>query len=300
MSRDLPVKFVKVILEAHGREGAKWLGKLPQIIKEIENGWSLKVQKPYQNLSYHYVAPCTCDDGGDAVLKIGFPEEDSVVFYEAKMLKMLNGNGAVKLLRINEGLFALLLEKATPGENLAELCQKDGEKATEIAIELMRKIWRKAPSESSFPTVEKWMKGLERAAKSNAGTKLFKKAHNYFIELNALSEQKFLLHGDLHHENILSARREPFLAIDPKGLIGDAGYEISVFLNNQARWLSNQADRREKLECDVRQFAEAFQIKPRDVKKWAFVQAILSAWWTFEENGVNWKEELTFAEIWEI
>jgi streptomycin 6-kinase len=299
MSRDLPTKFVQVILAAHETEGAKWLGSLSQVIKEIENDWSLEVEKPYRNLSYHYVAPCRMKNGGKAVLKIGFPETDSVVFKEAEMLEIYAGVSAVKLLRVDEKRFALLLEKATPGENIVSICQKDNKKAVEIAIEMMRKIWRKAPAGHSFPRVEKWMRGLERGAKANIEIDFFLKAHQYFTELSNSSNQKLLLHGDLHHENILSALREPFLAIDPKGLVGDAGYEIGVFLNNQARWLSDDANRREKLERNVRQFAEAFQIKPLELKKWAFAQAILSAWWTFEENGVNWKDELTFAEIWE-
>ena len=299
MSRGLPIKFVQVILAAHGADGAKWLGNLPQILQEIEKNWSVKAQKPYKNLSYHYVAPCICADKREAVLKIGFPEDDSVVFREAEMLEIYRGKGAIKILDKDERLFALLLEKAAPGENLVGVCQKDDERAIEIAIGVMKNIWRKAPAQNTFPSVENWMKGLEIAIKTNIEFELFKKARDYFIELNFKTEQKILLHGDLHHENILSAEREPFLAIDPKGLIGDAGYEISVFLNNQARWLSNDANRRKKLERNVRQFGEAFQIEPRDLKKWAFTQAVLSAWWTLEENGVSWKEELTFARIWE-
>ena len=40
------------------------------------------------------------------------------------------------------------------------------------------------------------------------------------------------MHGDLHHDNIVSAQREPWLVIDPKGLVGDPGYETGPFINN--------------------------------------------------------------------
>jgi hypothetical protein len=40
--------------------------------------------------------------------------------------------------------------------------------------------------------------------------------------------------------------REPFLAIDPKGIVGDIGFEISVFLNNPRGWLLSNPDRKRK------------------------------------------------------
>ena len=41
-----------------------------------------------------------------------------------------------------------------------------------------------------------------------------------------------MLHGDLHHDNVLTADREPWLAIDPHGVLGDpekrAAYELDL------------------------------------------------------------------------
>ncbi|MEJ7861583.1 MAG: aminoglycoside phosphotransferase family protein [Pyrinomonadaceae bacterium] len=126
------------------------------------------------------------------------------------------------------------------------------------------------------------------------------KARRFYEQLSFASKHKFLIHGDLHHENILSAFREPFLAIDPKSIVGDIGYEISVFLNNHLWRLASDTNVQEKLSVAVRQFSEAFAIQPQDLRKWAFAQMVLSAWWTFEENGKNWQTDLTLAEIWEV
>jgi streptomycin 6-kinase len=104
----------------------------------------------------------------------------------------------------------------------------------------------------------------------------------------------------LHHENILSSERESFLAIDPKGIIGDVGYEISVFLINHFWWLSDDPDRREKMNDLIKQFSRSFEIKPQDLRKWAYAQMVLSSWWTFEENGANWERDLTLTEFWEV
>lgn len=295
---DLPAKFVQIISEAHGAKGTQWLADLSRIVEEIEGSWSIKVGKPFQNLSYHFVASCVCADGSEAVLKIGIPEDDSPIFNETEMLKMLDGRGAVKFLRSDETRFALLLEKLNPGEHLKTVFPNDDAKAVQIAIEVLRKIQRKPPSNHSFVLLEKWFKSFEKAENTAFPAQAVKKARNFYNEFT--NEPKFLLHGDFHHENILSAEREPFLMIDPKGIVGEIGYEISVFLNNHVWWLESAPDLQAKINYAVVQFAEAFEIEPQALRKWAFAQAVLSAWWTFEENGENWQRDLNLAGVWEV
>ena len=109
-----------------------------------------------------------------------------------------------------------------------------------------------------------------------------------------------LLHGDFHHENILSATRESFLAIDPKGIVGDIGFDISVFLLNHAKWLENEPNFLEKLNEAINKFSESFNLTPVNLRKWVYTFSVLSALWTFEENSDNWRNELDFAEIWDV
>lgn len=295
---ELPEKFVRTMKESHGMRGEKWLAHLPFIIAELAARWQIMVEKPFPNLSYNYVASCVGADKSEAVLKIGFPEEDSPIFNEAEMLKMFEGNGAVKLLRIDEQRHALLLEKLIPGAHLKTIFRANETKAVDIAIQVLRKIKRNPPLKHNFIPLENWFRGFQKAKNTNFPAQAVNKACSFYNELTM--EQKFLLHGDFHHENILSAAREPFLIIDPKGIIGEIGYEISVFLNNHAWWLSYEPNLLEKLDDAVSRFAEAFAIEPQNLRKWAFAQAVLSAWWTFEENGKNWKTDLELANIWDI
>ena len=295
----LPDKFRQNITDLHGEKGVQWLNNLPNLITEIAENWSLALEDSFPNLSYNYVSPCICADGTKAVLKIGFNQADSIIFSEVKFLKLLDGNGIVKLLRFDKNYCALLLERLIPGENLKRICQIDDEQATRIAIEVMRRLQCKPPETLEFPTLENWMSGLQTAAKVNFAPRLVAKARNYFEELSDASEQNLLLHGDLHHENILSAEREPFLAIDPKGVIGDIGYEISVFLNNQRRLIRTRQNLSQILARRVEQFAQSFEIEPQMLRKWAFTQAVLSAWWVFEDTGTVSEKWTTYAEIWE-
>ena len=294
----LPRKFTEVILGAYREKGKLWIERLPEIIGEIEENWSLKVGNPFQNLSYHYVAPCVLIDGSEAVLKIGFPGDSRTIFSEIKILKFLNGNGAVRLLRFDEKRFCFLLEKLVPGENLKTIFPNEPAKAVETAIFVMRKFWRKPPENHDFPSLEKWFDGLKEAEKINFAPDSVKKARRFFEKLTINSKQQMLLHGDFHHENILSAGREPFLAIDPKGIVGGIGYDVSIFLINHANWLKTEPNLREKLDSAILQFAEAFELEPLNLRKWVFAHSVLSAWWTFEENCENWRDELAFTEVW--
>jgi len=297
---NLPQRFVQNTLDLCGEVGEQWLNDLPQIIEAIAENWLLEVNKPFQNLSYNYVAPCVCANGDEAVLKIALPLNNSEIFNEASFLQMANGKCAVKFLNFNEKRRAMLLEKLTPGVNLKEICGKDDTKAVEITIGILRGLVKEAPRNSNFRGLEDWFDGLKKADNTKFDNRFALKAFGFFEELAFASKQKFLIHGDLHHENILSAQREPFLAIDPKGVIGDIGYEIAVFLNNHLVWLSAEENLHEKLNDAVQRFSESFEITPRDLKNWAFAQMVLSAWWTFDENGENWQNDLTLAEIWEV
>lgn len=297
---NLPTQFKENVLGVCGRRGRRWLNDLPQIVGEMAEKWSLVVENPFPNLSYNYVAPCISRaDGSSAVLKIGLPEEnDSVIFGEAKFLKILGGKGAVTLLRFDADYRALLLERLLPGENLKRLCVVDDERATRIAAEILRQI-KCEPPKGEFRTLESWIENFQKAVPTSCAADWVKKAQDYYAELLAASNEQRLLHGDFHHQNILSARREPFLAIDPKGIVGDIGFEVSVFLNNPRGWLLTRPDARAISNRRIEIFAEAFAIEPSNLRKWAYAEAVLSAWWTIEDGGREAEKWLACAAIWE-
>jgi len=297
---DLPQNFTRTITGMFGADGEKWLVSLPRIVAEISADWSLTVAEPLKNLSYHYVAPCVCADGEEAILKIGFPEEKTEFLSETKTLRLYNGEGTVRLLRTNEKRYAMLLEKLVPGETLGKMCLQDDRETVRIGADILIKIVREAPEEHGFHKLDDWYSGLRRAKETAFPAEIVKNARRLYQELSGKTKRKFLLHGDFHHENILSATRAPYLVIDPKGLIGDPGYDIGVFLNNHRNWLEGERDMEIKLDSAVEQFSTVMKIPAVDIRNWAFIQCILSAWWTFEENSENWQPEVSKAAIWQV
>lgn len=298
-TQNLPPRFVANVAGAGGAKGARWLRDLPRIIDEIAGRWSLIVESHFPNLSYNFVAPCVRANGAAAVLKIGFPEAHSVIFGEAAFLRAANGNGAVKLLRFDPERRALLLERLTPGESLKRMCAADDEQATRVAAGVLKRIRRQPPPSGEFPTLKSWIDDFQTAEPIAYAGDAMKKAQNHFAELAASSAERLLLHGDFHHQNILSAGGGRFLAIDPKGIVGDIGFEIAVFLNNPRGWLLARPNRRELLRRRVEIFADAFAVEPRNLRKWAYAEAVLSAWWTIEDGGIGAEKWLASAEIWE-
>lgn len=300
LPENLPERFKKNIIGLFGVQGEKWLADLPEITDEICDKWSLRINKVFENLSFNYVASCTDQTGEKYVLKIGVPEEDSPILNEKRALEAFDGKGAVRLLKFDEKTWAMLLERALPGETLGDICDEDYARAVEIAIGIMKELPREPVNKGDFVNLETWINGLNRAVKANFEPAYVAKAQTFFAELIEPFERKILLHGDIHFDNILSAKRAAFLAIDPKGIVGEIGYEIAVFLNDLEGWTADRDDQKEILRVALESFSKAFAISTQNLRKWVYSFAVLSAWWTVEDFGENKKENILRADIWDV
>ena len=225
--------FARTVLDVHGEAGQEWLNDLPSLLIDYAQRWSLKLLPPFA-LSYHYVAPAIRTDGTPAVLKAGVPSPDRNC--EILALQLCNGNGMARVLEADAQQGVLLIERLLPGTTLASL--EDDAQATLIAAQVMRHVWQPLPADHPFPSVGKWAKGLERLRQTyDGGTgplpqSLVDLAERLFDELLTSAAEPVLLHGDLHHFNILAAERQTWLAIDPQGVAGEPAYEVGALLRN--------------------------------------------------------------------
>jgi streptomycin 6-kinase len=118
---------------------------------------------------------------------------------------------------------------------------------------------------------------------------LFQRADASRRDLLTSTETPTVLHGDLHHFNVLRAQRAPWLAIDPKGLAGDRCFDVCQFFRNPHDVPPGVNSRRLDLFC-----AELGLDRVR-TKAWCFVHAMLDACWDFED-GNPWKRAIAYAE----
>ena len=126
---------------------------------------------------------------------------------------------------------------------------------------------------------------------------LVAQAEQLFAELIATMAEPVLLHGDLHHENILDAGDGRWLAIDPKGLIGEPAYEVGALLRNPLPRLLAAPSPGRILARRIAQLAEELALGRTRLRDWALAQAVLSAWWSYEDHGHGWEPAIALAEI---
>jgi streptomycin 6-kinase len=288
---DLPEKFRNIFTDLYGQEGQVWLEHLPQTIQHLEQLWNIQVEKHFSNLSYNFVAPTGRHDGTPAVLKLGFPEELTL---EANALKAYAGDGSVKLLEHEPTIEALLLERLEPGESLPHFTNNEAN--TRITATLLQRLWRSVPSPEDFRSLDSWTRELHQAHDKYKGDTSFRyfslldKAVHLYQELR--TGQHVLLHADLHHDNILTAGREPYLAIDPKGIIGEKGFDVGTFLVNPIELLHTFPDVKKIHRERIAVFSEMLGMTKQEVEAWGFVFAVLSGCWTVGDHGENWDEAM--------
>jgi streptomycin 6-kinase len=294
---DLSPAFTRRISSTFEPDGAPWLVALPGLIEEVAQRWGLRVGPPFPELSYNYVAPAWLADGTPAVLKLGVPRDELATEIDA--LRHYGGLGACRLLEADEAMGALLLERLEPGSTLAPLAAADDALATRVAASVMTRLWRPPPAGHRYPAVADWFKGLvELRATFGGGTgpfprRLVERAETLAAGLLATQGEPVVLHGDLHHANILDAGGE-WRAIDPKGIVGERAYEPAALLRNPTPQIAAHPRLAELLGRRIAVFAEALALAPGRIHAWALANAVLSAWWAYEDGEAA--PDLTVAQ----
>lgn len=294
----VPDAFIRTARRLRGPKSEPWLAALPGIVAACREEWSLTLGPPFPRLTFNYAAPATRADGTAAVLKVCLPDREYAT--EAAALRLFDGRGSVRLLEHDLARGALLLERLEPGTLLRDVA--DDAEATTIAAGVMRQLWRPVPPSHPFPSVADWARGLTRLRQQFAGgtgplpEALVAQAESLFADLLASQTETALLHGDLHHDNILAAGRAPWLAIDPKGIVGDPAYETAVFIRNpDTLFASPHAGR--VLARRIDQLSEELTLDRARVRGWAMAHAVLSLAWSVEDEGQVPPASLACAEL---
>ncbi len=202
-------------------------------ITRLADRWGLTLGEPFDGgVASLLVAPAVTADGEDAVLKVQKPHRESE--HEAAALELWDGDGAVRLLAHDPDEHALLLERCVPGTPLAAA---GAEGALDVFVGLLLRLWK--PAGAPFrPLAEEaawWVEYLpstwEQAGRQFE-RRLLDAALDALRELPATQREPVLLHQDLHGENVLAAQREPWLAIDPKPLVGEREFGVAPIVRS--------------------------------------------------------------------
>jgi streptomycin 6-kinase len=244
--------------KAHAVGAEDWLHSLPELIRDLETRWSIEVGPPIEGGTESYVAEAVGEDGSELVLKLLIPCEGNAASNEIKVLSIANGKGCVELLRSDESLGALVMERLGPP--LHALALPIGERH-EILCAALEQLWRPAP-DSGLPTgAEKgdWLIQfiLEMWEKLNnpCSERVIKHAVRCATKRIAChdSERAVLVHGDVHQWNALQSS-DGFKLVDPDGLLAEAEYDLGILMredpielltgdpHERARWLARRCN----------------------------------------------------------
>jgi len=315
---NLPSEFINNIQGVFGEAGKEFLANLPALIDQASQHWGLTDVHPVTALSYNFVAFAKRGDE-DVALKMGVPNEE--MRSEMATLRLFDGTGACRLLDYDEEKSWMLLERLRPGVMLSTL--EDDEEATNIAAEVMQKIWRPLESGSSLAPLAKagvlptdqqqavglqsfiqlsdWFDGLKRLREMfDGGTgpleeRLVDRVENTIKGFLAENHKPVLMHGDFHHFNILSSGRG-WLVIDPKGVLGPACYEVGPLLINPWGDLLKGTNYWQLTKRRIDILHEHLGFERERIQEWGLAHAILSAWWGIEDH-TGWDYALAFAKM---
>jgi streptomycin 6-kinase len=270
--------------------------ELAERVAALVDGWRLQLEEPFPETPGspgNFVAAARRADDAPCVLKVSPHLKETRS--EIAALATWRGDGAARMLESEPELGGMLLERVEPGTMLAKMPGVDDDDATRIAINLLRRLWRSPEPVDGLISLNAWCAAYDRnrpvLSRGVAGfpAELFQRADAVRGELLSSTDHSVVLHGDLHHFNILRSNRLGWLAIDPKGLVGDRCFDVCQFLLNPGPVPVSVNCRRLDLFC-----AE-LDLNPERTRQWCLVHAVLNACWSFED-GESYAPRVAYAQ----
>ena len=213
------------------------------------------------------------------VLKVSKHPGDE--WHSGEVLGAFGGAGTVRVLEFTGG--AALLERLDPAKELVEIVRTgNDEEATQILCGVIGQMaHHEAPAHC--PTLADWGRGFDRGPFDQIPFNLLREARELYMKLESSQNQTMLLHGDLQHYNVLFDSERGWVAIDPKGVVGELEYELGAIVRNPVEspefYISSQV-----IERRLRMLTNALNLDYRRALQWSFAQAVLSAIWDIEDG----------------
>jgi streptomycin 6-kinase len=270
----IPPELAHAVDEDDLPERFQWLADLPAVIAETAAQWRLELGEPYlPGGQCAWVAPARGRRGEDLVLKAHWRHPEAE--HEADALRFWDGNGAVRCFATKtlDHTTLLLLERCDPGMPLSTRPEPE----QDIVIsDLLGRLWEQT-AEDGHPFVslqdmcDIWADHVEQEFEGHPrgfDPGLVRDGVAVMRELPKSADRAVLLCTDLHAGNVLSARREPWLVIDPKPFIGDPAFDpVQHMFNCEERLAADPVGLSERM-------AELAGVDPARVRLWLFARAV--------------------------
>lgn len=293
---EVPAGLRKNMERLRGGQGIPWLESLPGIVADLSEEWGIRAVSPFEKQSYNFTAVAILGDGTEAVLKVGYPEEEQVIAKQASVLELYGPKIAPEIYRHDLDRRALLIEKLDPGGTLYMTFGGDPDGAVDVAVGILKALPREVPGGARFQSLAEWFAVLEAETSKIIPGEVLDAAKDALGEIGI--DGNSLLHADFHHGNILASGVGEFKVIDPEGAVGALTYEAAVFLNEHLRLYKSCEDIDERISYALARFGDALETGIDEIVQWAFCQAVQCMAWDAEDFGEFYEADLTVSRYW--
>lgn len=282
------------MIRIYAEKGKQWFADLPMILNELTRVWNLSHVVPVENMSFNYVTKAIQYPNKPVILKIIC--DKNAFIDEMHALQYFDGSGSIQIIAVNECHHALLLQRAVPGVTLTSIYSSQIEYVMDSYVNTMQKLHQKHfTSQYNFKHISDWLIAIDHLTDHRCPAPLLEKAINLKNKLLASSTNEVLLHGDLHHDNIIQ-QGDQWLAIDPKGIVGEPEFEIAAFDFMYVRELANNPAIKKIIENRAVRLAQKSNLNSQRIYDWILVRLVLMAAFQIEDNmDPTWS--LKLAEI---
>ncbi|ANC39671.1 3'-kinase [Hafnia alvei] len=242
--------------------------------------WNLQADGASIKTHSSQLLPVLCD-GRPLMLKLALVEEER---RGADLMQWWNGNGAAKVVAHHNE--ALLMERACGGKNLLHMAkhsQDEDDEASQIICRVVTQLHTRR--EETLPPLETLHQRFNALRQAVSHGSLMSLCCSVAETLLSSPQDEVVLHGDIHHGNILDFGERGWLAIDPKGLFGERGYDYAnLFCNPEL----STCTRRERFLRQLAVVTQAANLDRQRLLMWIMAYAGLSAAWFLEDNELDY------------
>lgn len=275
--------FVSNIRDLYGETGVVWIKELPSLLTQLGSKWNFRFLDVMPDLTYNFVCLVEMIPTGEtAILKMGPTPKN--IETEVRWLKCFN-KGVPKIYWHDEKHHAFLMERLEPGHSLKAFVKAgDDDRATRIICHTILELQSHQRTQAEFTHLSE-LAGSLSVLKNRLDSRIVSKVESLYRELTTDRTQDVILHGDLHHDNILSSG-STWKVIDPHGYVGDPVFEVGSMIYNPGDCFPHERSIAQVVERRLHILAEELPFDPQRMRAWAFCKTALSIAWTVEDHGI--------------
>ncbi|WUW92785.1 aminoglycoside phosphotransferase family protein [Streptomyces sp. NBC_01451] len=285
----VPDELAATQLKYNGEAGRAFITALPARANDFLDRWNLRVDGPTMHGVTALILPVRrTDDDTPAVLKLQLLDDESEG--EPTALRLWNGDHAVHLLDHDPATGTMLLERLDHTRMLSH--HPDAHEATLVIADLLTHLTA-TPAPPGIRRLADIAAGMLNEAPRALAQIPDPEARTLLQDCEAALREVApdpgdrLLHWDLHDENVLAATRAPWLAIDPKPLAGDPGFDLWPALNNRF----DPDDIRWRFDA----LTDALALDRERARAWTLARVLQNALWNIKDGDPLDEPDLEIA-----